>query len=219
MGAFDKKKAFGIGGILTGVAALIAVLANISEIIQLFKGNEKTEKPSTSVAVVETVEKEEAVIEQAEVEENYAEVVEEVPPTEPQLSVVYLDSLKVTESSVFYNDESEAVDTIGNKYIGHVMRIGHTGYIVDNECYAIYYIGGKYKTLSGRIAVSDNSHGDSSEQLYILTDDNVVYTTEEMGRISVPIEFSVNVENCQWLKIDKVGGDIDFILADWKLEE
>lgn len=222
MGNFDKKRAFGIGGVLTGLAAVIAVAANISEIVQLFRGDDKPEvSTSARTQIVEEV-SEETVVEQADVIEakNIAEVVEEVPPTEAQPTVVYLNSLKVAQSGCFYEDEIYAEDTIGNTYIENIMKIG-TGY--SDECYAMYYLGGKYKTLSGIIAVHDGTDNDYSGQIAISADANVIYTTDEMGRASVPIEFSVNIENCNWLKINKFGSTFNgkgawFILADWKLE-
>lgn len=224
METFDKKKAFGIGGILTVVVTIIAVVANISEIVQLFRGDDKPES-----SVVETVDKntEESVIEPAESNYNIEEVIESVEiieqeeiTTVSEPSVVYLNSLKVAESQGFYEDENSAEDTVGNTYIENVMVIGN-GY--DDECYATYYLGGKYKTLSGIISVHDRSADNYSGQVFISTDDNVIYTTEEVGRVSVPMEFSINVENCQWLKINKVGEAFNgsgtrFILSDWKLE-
>ncbi|MDE6034551.1 MAG: NPCBM/NEW2 domain-containing protein [Ruminococcus sp.] len=213
MGNFDKNKAFSIGGGLAVLASIIAVAANLSEIAQFFK-TDKPAKETSTPYIMETVEK------TTEAEKAEEKVVEEVPPTVPQPSVVYLNSLKVTESSCFSENESNAEDTIGNTYIGNVMKIG-TGY--SDDCYATYYLGGKYKTLSGIIAVDERTDNDYSGQLSISADDNVIYTTDEMGRVSVPIEFSVNVENCQWLRINKFGRTYNghgtwFILSDFRLE-
>lgn len=231
MGAFDKKKAFGIGGIITVIGAIGWGMNFVADYYQAKEGFEKSKNPVTTTSVVETVEKttkatkveQENVIEINAVEQAELETEPPTePPTEAQPAITYLNTLKVSESSGFYDDESEADDTIGNKYLGNVMTIG-SGY--DDECYAIYYLGGNYKTLSGIIAVHDYSASEEeyNGQLFISTDDNVIYTTEEMGRVSVPVEFSVNVENCQWLKINKVGYAFNgngtrFILSDWKLE-
>ncbi|MCM1506578.1 MAG: hypothetical protein NC177_05515 [Ruminococcus flavefaciens] len=236
MGDFDKKKAWGIGGVLTGLAAVIAVLANLSQIVEGVRDFfDKPEKSVTTTSIVETVEKEpeETVVEQEDViqaEENYAEVVEEVPPTEPQPTVVYLDSLKVAESNGFYENEVSAESTVGDKYIGHIMTIGHVG-VCDSETeFGMFYLGGKYKILSGNIAINDTSWEGARGELSISCDDNVIYTTEEMGRATAPFPLPENlsVEGCQWLKISLVnyGGTwnagwdkkTNVILADWKLE-
>ncbi|MDE6425739.1 MAG: NPCBM/NEW2 domain-containing protein [Ruminococcus sp.] len=236
MGNFDKKRAFGIGGGLAVLASIIAVAANISEIIQLVK----PEKTESSVAVIETVkeEPEEIIVE----EENVAEVIEETaieqeevieesvivpeevvepetePPTEFQPIAVYLDSLKIIEAKNF-DVKNSAEDTIGNNYAGHIISIGTNDSLRDT--YGTYYLGGQYKKLSGTIAVDDSIREDSEEELSILCDDNVAYTTGSIiGRKNIPFEISVNVENCQWLKIQKVqynhGGVL--ILYNWKLE-
>ncbi len=197
-------------------------MANISEIVQLFKGDDKPAKQEREVAVVETVDKniEETVIEQADViEENYAEVVEEVPPTEAQPKAVYLNNMKVAESNYDFNlkDGSGAIDTIGNTYSGYVLTAGHQNWI--EEGYATYYLGGKYETLSGVIAVHDDTYGDNTGELSILCDDSIVYSTGIIGRTSIPTEFSVSVEGCQWLKFYHNKSAIKFILSNCKLEE
>lgn len=223
METFNKKKAFGIGGILTGVVTIIAVVANISEIVQLFRGDDK---PESSVAVVETVDKniEESVIEQAE---SVGIIEQEEISTVTESSVVYLNSLKVAEKSdMFYENDDSAIDTIGNTYTGHLM-------IVGGQCnhgaedYAIYYLGGKYKTLSGVVAMHDSTDNGSSAEVLISCDDNIIYSTGTMSRVSAPVEFSqINVEDCQWLKVSKISyhESIAFsyrnqvILHNWKLE-
>lgn len=232
MGSFDKKKVFGIGGILTGVAAIIAVVANLAQIIDTGRGviSDKTEKSrnTATTAVVETVKKttkttkaeQEDAIEISDVEQ------ETEPPTEAQPAVTYLDSLKVAESNHYNEDESNAIDTIGNTYTSHVLSIGIVGYYSDEDTYAMYYLGGKYKTLSGTIAVNDKSRDNGKGEVSILCDDNVVYTTGAVSRATAPVEFSVNIENCQWLKIAEYSyngyngydKNINFILSDWKLE-
>lgn len=116
----DKKKVWGIGGLLTGLAAVIAVAANISEIVQLFRGDDQLKEtvPVTSVAettieqttAVETIivtvpyVVEEIAVEQTEtVEENIIvteAVTETVPPTEPPTE----PPAKPKPVSVYIND-------------------------------------------------------------------------------------------------------------------
>ena len=88
-------------------------------------------------------------------------------------------------------------------------------------------MGGKYKTLSGVIAVTDESTKLHTSSLFISADDNSIYSTGEIDRAFVPSEISVNVEGCQWLKFYIVGSQINwsgfseqlqFILYNWKLE-
>ncbi|MDE6034553.1 MAG: NPCBM/NEW2 domain-containing protein [Ruminococcus sp.] len=187
MGDFDKKKKiFSIGGTLAGVFAIIALLANVSEIAQFFK----TDKPEkeTSTAIVEVAEP------------------------------VYLNSIKVSEHSKNFSDNNVSVtDILGNTYY-NASVIGKSG-LLKSEDYAIYYLGGKYKTLSGIIAIDEGNSEKAVGELSILCDDTEVYTTEQVKRGTAPIEFSVDVEGCQWLNICHDKSKMEFILADWKLEE
>lgn len=186
MGAFDKKKAFGIGGILTGAAAVIAVLANISEIMQLFDKDDKPEKPSRSVAVVETVDEdiEETVIEQLEVIEavevtepyvieeikikdeivEQADVIEESviepetePPTEPKPVSVYINDLQYMSCINSIQEQDNLTDNVGNMY--------HKGLFMYE----------KWSYMDGR------NHGEGSADYYI----QGKYTTFS-GTVAVP---------------------------------
>lgn len=146
MGIFDKKRAFSIGGVLSGLIGIIAVLANLSEILQFAGCNEKSEKSVTTTSIVETVEKSTKAKETKQAEEtifedeNVAEVVEEVPPTETQPTAVYLDSLKVAESKHYFENENNVIDTVGNKYTKHIFTIGECnggGFYDDDYDYAM----------------------------------------------------------------------------------
>lgn len=241
MGAFDKKKAFGIGGIITVIGAIGWGMNFVADYYQAKEGFEKSKNPVTTTSVVETVEKttkatkaeQEDVIEVNAVEQAELETEPPTePPTEPQPTAVYLDSLKVAESNNFYEDEKNITDTVGNTYINHILTVGEISYSYDyNDSdydYAMYYLGGKYKTLSGTIAVNDISlnKGDGGE-ISILCDDEIAYTTGQVSRAFAPTEVSINVENCQWLKIwtnhykDDTNWSqkyMNFILSNFKLE-
>lgn len=222
MGDFDKRKAFGIGGIV----GAIAILANLSQIIDTASGLlDKPEKSVTTTSIVETVEKNTKPKETKKAEEKVVEP-ETEPPTEPQPKAVYLDSLKVAESSYrfFIENPGSNMDSIGNTYTGHILIASSDDGAVGNDCYAIYYLGGKYKTLSGTIAISDLSDEQPICELLVSCDDNVIYTTGQVGRATAPMEISLNVENCQWLKLSGAThsswkGWLRFLLSDWKLEE
>ena len=214
----NKKTAFSITTIILGVGAVVAFFANLGQIKESWF-NDKSESSSSQIksSVVE-VKPEETIPAENNVspEINVADEssVEEIPqPAEP--SVVYLDELKVTEG--YIGDDSSREDTLGNKYTGHLNLLG--GSTLNHESYGIYYLGGKYKTLSGTIAIDDITDKDRSRQLYISADNNIIYTTDELTRTTVPFDFTVNVENCQWRKISNAGDEyVWFILHNWRLE-
>ena len=246
MGEFDKKKVLSIGGILTGLASIIAILANLSEIGQFFHKDEP--KMETSTSIVEMVEKtteqaEEKIVEEVPETESPTEPPTDPPttepPTEPQPAVTYLSDMKVSKSQYFYYDEEEtknSMDTVGNTYKNNVLTIGEVseyndyGYEFDDN-YATYYLGGKYKKLNGTISVNDISLNKGSGELSILLDDEVIYTTGKSDREFEPYEFPepLNVEGGKWLKIvltnnnswsltGKCSKRINFILSDFRLE-
>ena len=129
-----------------------------------------------------------------------------------------LNSIEVSEHSKNFSDNNVNVtDVLGNTYY-NASTIGKSG-LMKKEDYAIYYLGGKYKTLSGIIAIDEDNSEKAVGELSILCDNTEVYTTEQVKRITVPIEFSVDVEGCQWLNICHDKSKMKFILADWKLEE
>lgn len=137
--------------------------------------------------------------------------------------VTYLDSLNPIASAGFETPASDIQDTMGNQYIKHNLTIGDFSWATNDNGYAIYYLGGTYKTLSGTIAMQDQSQSEKTGEVSILCDNHVIYTTGTIDRLSTPIIFSTNIENCQWLKISQtcytgLNIHIKFILHNWKLE-
>lgn len=211
-----KKVGLGVG-IASVFGAVALVVGFYNDIIDIFS---KKDDKSQEVVVTPIVTQEEtqAVPKVEQTEEEVITTTEEItepPVTEP--SVVYLANLEpVEKKSVFgngyYKSNEIEKDTIGNIYSGNVICT------TKADGYCVYYLGGKYKKLSGVIAVNDvDSDAEETMIINILCDDTVMYENE-MGRTSIPTEFSVNIENCQWLKIQNKGETINFILYNWKLE-
>ncbi|GEM_PF-5549365 len=238
----EKKTAIGITGIVSGAILLISVLANLGQIKETWfpKKPESSSSQQQSSSVESTKEKNNGKSSQINIsDDSYSAVVTEPPteaPTEPlteppptEPPVVYLSDLKAVESSMFDENIESAGDTVGNRYYNHFGVLNTNGYELDmyrGTPFVTYYLGGKYKTLTGTIAVYDKSV-DKTSELIISCDDNVVFGTGEVSRTFAPEEFSINVENCQWLKfsvVDRLGNRylyaqyIDFIIANCILE-
>ena len=97
---------------------------------------------------------------------------ETVPLTEaPTLGYEYLSNLKAVEEYGLIDGISSEEDSLGNQHIGNILLLGAYSFDSSNV-YAIYYLGGQYKTLSGTIAVSDDSSQEAYAQLCILADDH-----------------------------------------------
>lgn len=218
MGLNGHKKV-GVGvGIVAVFGAIATVIGFYSDVKDIFSKDDNNTQEVVVTSIVTQEETQAPVVEETQEEViTTTEEITEPPVTEP--SVVYLADLEPVECEYFSNEDN-VEDTIGNQYIGKIL---YTGSGFEDDGYAIYYLGGKYTTLSGTIAVSNRTTNSYTGQISIFTDDNVIYNTEEMGRISTPVDFSVNVENCQWLKILKMGDYFNgngtwFILYNWKLE-
>ena len=128
-----------------------------------------------------------------------------------------------TESDGYYPDSNSAKDPHGNAYDNHVVTIGTVGVLGNGTSYATFYLGKKYKSLTGKIAVNSTSWDNKVASFVIYSDDNEIYNTGDVGKEFNPIDLSLILEDCEWLKIyvDNNDGDwgenINFILSEFKL--
>lgn len=94
-------------------------------------------------------------------------------------------------------------DTIGNTYgSGNLYRIekGGSG---SKEPYVKYYLGSEYTTMTFTIAVSneDDNCKDTRTVTVYGDEDEVLYTSGEIDRTTVPIEVTVDVSGTDWIYI------------------
>ena len=135
----------------------------------------------------------------------------------------YLKNMNATESDGYYPDSNSAKDPHGNAYDNHVVTIGTVGVLGNGTSYATFYLGKKYKSLTGKIAVNSTSWDNKVASFVIYSDDNEIYNTGDVGKEFNPIDLSLILEDCEWLKIyvDNNDGDwgenINFILSEFKL--
>lgn len=208
-------KGISVTAVLGVIATVVGILANIHELGWF----EKEETPSAvtqdyAQPVIADGESEENAEENVVVQEEAVE--EEVIPPMPTYSYTRLCDLEPADSIGYYfNIDGTVKDTVGNVYTGNVQKFNHWGH--KNE-FATYYLGGKYKKLTGTIAVSNDSYTDYTTIVNISGDDNVLYTTGEIDKIFAPVEISLDVEGVQWLKIDRSDLGIGLILYNWQLE-
>lgn len=219
MGAFDKKKAFGIGGIITVIGAIGWGMNFVADYYQAKEGFEKSKNPVTATSVVETVEKttratkakQEDVIEVNAVEQAEPETVPPTepptaPPTEPQPVSVYINDLEYMSCENDVEEQSNLKDNVGNMYHKGLFMYRNISFIGDTGCYgegsANYYIQGKYTTFSGTVAVpSGNENNTRSSFFEIYGDGNLLYTSPVMTNTSFPENFSIDITGVQLLTI------------------
>lgn len=135
----------------------------------------------------------------------------------------YLKNMTASESDDYYPDVNSAKDTHGNAFDNHIVTIGQPGVLENGTSYATFYLGKKYKTLTGKIAVNATSWDNEVASLIIYSDNNEIYNSGDVGKEFNPVELSVNVEECEWLKIyvdnndGEWGENVNFILSEMKL--
>lgn len=137
---------------------------------------------------------------------------------------VYLYDLKCTNWNRFslVNSGKALTDTIGNKYEvgGNLYTISCKSNYSDYYGYAEYYLGYRYKTLTGILAVDDSSNNVGTT--FMIEGDNIQLYSINLSRKTIPTSFTVDISNVNWLRIKLVGNDYgDFlaILSDFQFSD
>ena len=217
MGLHEHKK-IGLGVSLVAILGAIATAVGFySDIESIFSKSDNNTKEVIVTSVVTQKETQTPAVEEADTE--LAEDTEEVTTTPRNPEELYLHNIEPTQSEYFHNSDSET-DTIGNQYTGNVQWIEENGY-------AIYYVGGKYSKLQGIIAANNNGFSsDQTATITILLDDEEVYSTGEFSRVSTPMQVDIDVSGVQWIKIQHSGTNLvnvnnhaAVILANFKFVE
>lgn len=135
---------------------------------------------------------------------------------------VKLSELKITASRFFsQNKDKPLIDTVGNKYSENSFITYAEG---DSKYgYATFYLGKKYTSLNGIIAVSDESENRDDIQLkgWIEigtkgndTDFNSLWSSPILSRTTSQIEIpEINIQNSEWLEIRYYNDENYFNLA------
>lgn len=127
-----------------------------------------------------------------------------------EIRPIKLSDLKISDSRYFEIITDKAVEnTIGNRYDdNNLFLIRAEG--KDSYGFGTFYLGGKYSSLSGSIAISDETETFEDAQLdgwveiYSKNGDNYekLYTSPILNRTTSIIEIpELNINNCDWLEI------------------
>lgn len=137
---------------------------------------------------------------------------------------IKLSDLKISASRFFRQNQDETVvDTVNNRYsAGNSFIIYSEG--DSNYGYATFYLGKKYTSLNGIIAVSDESENRSDTQLKgwieigIRNSDtdvfNSLWSSATLSRATSAIEIpEINITDSEWLEIRYYNNENYFSLA------
>ena len=172
---------------------------------------QKTLEEYNEAYVKEVVEQEEKLIEEKKLDEA-KELLEHAILVVPdnstlknkltgveELQPVDLGDIHVLENSNDYEYVDEGItDAYGNDYSQACLFYA---YWVSEEEYCLYYTAKQYKTLSGTIVLSEETHKDAEMYINIYADDKLVYSKRSINRLTKAIDFEAKVNNCDQLKI------------------
>ena len=96
-----------------------------------------------------------------------------------------------------YMNMGVAKDCFGNEY---EQAFGFEG---ATECYAVFYLAGKYETLSGHFVVNEDfPYSYDAVSCKIYADEKMIYESPEMGRTSFPLEVNLDIADIELLRVE-----------------
>ena len=179
---------------------------------------EKLRSEQKYLQALQMLENASLVVQASEFTDLIAQINEEKP--------IYLCEVKCQNQDRYelFSTGEELMDTIGNKYaVGNLFVISSAdgGWSDDYKGYAEYYLGYKYNSLHGVIAVEDTS--DNMDCSITIEGDGVVLYSLDLNRLTVPTPFDIDVSSVNVLTIRSgdVSGDGSFytILSDFILDK
>lgn len=117
---------------------------------------------------------------------------------DPDSLPVGLDTLHVIDSYSFKKKSGYFVDSFGNNY-SSALYFEYIGYSTPTQ--AIFNLNGKYGTLSGSIVACENTASNSVMRVLIYVDNELCYTSPNIGKTSGKINFNIKVNYGQTLTI------------------
>lgn len=140
---------------------------------------------------------------------------------------INLSQIKVSASRYFEQIQDRSIeDTIGHKHqSGNLFLLtSHDG--DDAYGYTTLYLGEKYSSVSGIIAVSDESENaelDGHIEIYSKNGENynLLYESPILTRASSPInlkELNLDLKGCEWIEIRYYNNGTYFFYTDRSLE-
>lgn len=146
-------------------------------------------------------------------------------PAETEAQVVlgedlWLADLEPADSEGLYAQQSYSREFItgntGEEY-RHYLYAGSLVNGGSGKGWAEYELEGKYERITGWLAVEQEYYNTNlSAQVSISADGLVIYESQTITAGSPPVYFDVNINHCNLLKIDHVGGD-PFVLGEIRL--
>lgn len=122
----------------------------------------------------------------------------EVEDSKP-VSITSLDAL----NGGFDWNEGDPTDPFGNTYSDVSNYAVFSSYSYgDAEGYAEYRIYGNYTLLTGKISPHTDTFTDARGQIKIYADDKLKYTSPMIGRKTDSFDFSVDITDAEYIKIE-----------------
>ena len=121
--------------------------------------------------------------------------------------VASLTSLHIlgTHSNVLDNIENGSVkDAYGKTYTGPFFDLcsyGNYAGEIDTQAYTDLVVGGHYRYLSGTFFARAEQNEAYKIEFFIYADDELVFSSGPIDRRTKPIDFTVDIGNCEIIRI------------------
>ena len=91
--------------------------------------------------------------------------------------------------------EDSVTNSLGDIYANAIhFWYPHSGYV-------IYNLEEKYSNLKCKISGTSSSPMEGGSTVYIIADDNIIYTSPQINKLTEPFEIDIPINNCKILKI------------------
>lgn len=202
----DGNGGWRVGPVTTGCGTVVGVIVIVLIMALAFKF---CDEPVTSDSTQDTQVN-------ANISGNYADTdLNEVPPDGTTADTVELESLHIlgkVGNSHFANCNGDLEDAYGTEYFGSFLDLSNTrnianpngsGYITNIELVA----GQQYHHFSGTYFASAKQNESQTVELFIYADDVLVYSSGTMNRRTMPVDFKIDINNCNILRIEIITPD------------
>ncbi|MCR4646164.1 MAG: hypothetical protein K5695_12285 [Oscillospiraceae bacterium] len=194
-------------GVGTLVIAIIAVFANLTQILDWLGIKPHNNSPTESSSISEKITTETEPISFSELTETQTVV----PPKEYEPKEV-----KLTDLDYFNGDNALCVistkDNLGNTYPSILST--SSGGSVYNDGYSQYYLNKKYSHLFGSAFLQYDSRSSNYETIIEFRGDGIILGTLSFTGGVLPQEFDYNVEDVDVLEI-KYHNGMTLIGTEW----
>lgn len=235
------KKGITTFSIIVVVSIIISVFMPMIKSLLNYEKEEVAYNHETEKQIIENnvdIESESKIPETEElstkIKEESASIKEDTKIEKQVIKQVSLSEMTPVNVNEHYMEAKNNEDSLGNMYpLGNLFELhtygesiwGQHGYSQSRMAYAEYKLGYEYEKITGTIAVSANTENEKVGARLEILGDNEIIGCYDLNRKTIPINFELDIQNVDMLKInlvyrsDESYGDVYVFLSDVVLTE